>query len=73
MPRQLRGKETPCRDEGELDQGEGDGFGKGIENGFGGRVSEGGAEIPDEAEDLERWSTTMLIVELCRGKPTTSR
>ena len=45
-------EDTPARDESELDQGEGNGFGKGIEDRFRGGVCQGGAEIPDQAKNL---------------------
>lgn len=44
--------DAPRGDAGELDDGEGDGLGEGVEDCFGGRVCEGGAHVPDKAEDL---------------------
>ena len=52
--REVCGEDTPARDESELDDAESDGLWEGVEDGFRGRVREGGGHVPDYTQRLQQ-------------------
>lgn len=59
--------ETPARDEGELDRGQGDGAGQGGQDGLGGHVGEYGRHVPHAAEHLEPLVSTRPRIRMGIG------